>query len=103
MKYKDSSSVLRELLQEVYTELGSFENVPDLLFVYHYMYNGNSLNIRNECMHGRDYMNGSRLRFAFRLTLLAIYMIMYRIDVINTNITEEDDGEDEPIIDNSNV
>lgn len=103
MKYKDSSSVLRELLQEVYTELGSFENVPDLLFVYHYMYNGNSLNVRNECMHGRDYMNGSRLRFAFRLTLLAIYMIMYRIDVINTNITEEDDGEDEPIIDNSNV
>ena len=94
MKYKDSSSVLRELLQEVYKELGSFENVPDLLFVYHYMYNGNSLNVRNECMHGRDYMNGSRLRFAFRLTLLAIYMIMYRINVINTNISEEDEVED---------
>lgn len=94
MKYKDSSSVLRELLQEVYKELGSFENVPDLLFVYHYMYNGNSLNVRNECMHGRDYMKGSRLRFAFRLTLLAIYMIMYRIDVINTNITEEDEIKD---------
>ena len=91
MKYKDSSSVLRELLQGVYKELGSFENVPDLLFVYHYMYNGNSLNVRNECMHGRDYMNGSRLRFAFRLTLLAIYMIIYRIDVIKTNITEEDE------------
>lgn len=91
MKYKDSSSVLREMLQEVYKELGSFENVPDLLFVYHYMYNGNSLNVRNECMHGRDYMNGSRLRFAFRLTLLAIYMIIYRIDVINANISGEDE------------
>lgn len=94
MKYKDSSSVLRELLQEVHKELGSFENVPDLLFVYHYMYNGNSLNVRNECIHGRDYINGSRLRFAFRLTLLAIYMIMYRIDVINTNISEVDEMED---------
>lgn len=91
MKYKDSSSVLRELLQEVYKEIGSFENVPDLLFVYHFMYNGNSLNVRNECMHGRDYMNDSRRRFAFRLTLLAIYMIIYRINVINTNISEEDD------------
>lgn len=94
MKYKDSSSVLRELLQEVYEEVGSFENVPDLLFVYHYMYNGNSLNIRNECMHGRDYMHGGRLRFGFRLTLLAIYMIQYRIDVINMNTEQEEVLED---------
>ncbi len=92
MKYKDASSVLRELLQEVHKELGSFENVPDLLFVYHYMYNGNSLNVRNECMHGRDYISGSRVRFAFRLTLLAIYMILYRINVIKTNISEEDEA-----------
>ncbi len=93
MKYKDSSSVLRELLKEVYQEVGSFENVPDLLFVYHFMYNGNSLNIRNECIHGRDYLNGSRTRFAFRLTILAIYMMMYRIDGINANIPEEDEAE----------
>lgn len=94
MKYKDSSSVLRELLQEVYAELGSFENVPDLLFIYHFMYNGNSLNVRNKCLHGRDYMNGSNVKFAFRLTLLAIYMVMYRINVINTNNSEDDEGED---------
>lgn len=93
MTYKDSSSVLRELLQEVHKELGNFENVPDLLFVYHFMYNGNSLNVRNECLHGRDYMNGGRVRFAFRLTLLAIYMVMYRIDVINANMLEEEEAE----------
>ena len=103
MRFKDSSSVLRELLQEVYKELGSFENVPDLLFVYHYMYNGNSLNIRNECMHGRDYLSGSRLTFAFRLTLLAIYMILYRINVIKANLTETNEGEEETIVNNSNV
>ncbi len=92
MKYKDSSSVLREILQEVYKELGSFENVPDLLFVYHFMYNGNSLNIRNECLHGRAYISGKNVCFAFRLTLLAIYMVKYRIDAINENISDSCDN-----------
>lgn len=82
MQYKDPSSVLRELLQEIYSELKGFENVPDLLFVYNFMYNSNSLNIRNECMHGRDYLSGKRLKFAFKMTLLAIYMVIFRIKII---------------------
>ena len=86
MRYKDPSSVLREILEEIYQELGDFENVPDLLFVYHFMYNGNSINIRNECVHGRDYCEGYRLKFAFRVTLLALYMIIYRIRVIEKNM-----------------
>lgn len=85
MKFKDPSSILREILEDVYTELGSFENVSDLLFVYHFMYNGNSLNIRNECIHGRDYISGNRLKYAFKITLLALHMIMYRIIVIKEN------------------
>ena len=82
MQYKDPSSVLRELLQEIYSELKGFENVPDLLFVYNFMYNSNSLNIRNECMHGRDFLSGKRLKFAFKMTLLAIYMVIFRIKII---------------------
>lgn len=89
MKFKDSSSVLRGLLEDIYQELGSFENVPDLLFVYHFMYNGNSLNIRNECLHGRDYLSGNRLAFAFRVTLLALYMVVYRIKAIENNTENE--------------
>lgn len=85
MKYKDPSSVLRELLQEIYSDLNGFENVPDLLFVYNFMYNGNSLNIRNECIHGRDYLSGGGLKFAFRMTLLAIYMVIFRIKIIEEN------------------
>ena len=88
MKFKDPSSVLRELLEEIYKELGSFENVPDLLFVYHFMYNGNSLNIRNECVHGRDYLQGGQLRYAFKVTLLALYMILIRIKIIEDNIDD---------------
>ncbi len=86
MKYKDPSSVLRELLEDVYRELNSFENVPDLLFVYHFMYNGNSLNIRNECIHGRNFLEGNQLRYAFKVTLLALYMIIFRIEAIKENV-----------------
>ena len=88
MKYKDPSSVLREMLEEIYAELGSFENVPDFLFVYHFMYNGNSLNIRNECIHGRNYIEGNQLGYAFKVTLLSLYMIMFRIKVIEDNYDE---------------
>ncbi|MHB8130476.1 MAG: hypothetical protein ACYDEX_15910 [Mobilitalea sp.] len=89
MKFKDPSSVLREILTDVYEELHGFENVPDLLFVYHFMYNGNSMNVRNECIHGRDYTDGSRLRYAFKITLLSLYMIIYRISIIKHNKEQE--------------
>ena len=76
------------MLEEIYAELGSFENVPDFLFVYHFMYNGNSLNIRNECIHGRNYIEGNQLGYAFKVTLLSLYMIMFRIKVIEGNYDE---------------
>lgn len=85
MKFKDPSSILRELIENVYEELDGFESAPDLLFVYHFMYNSNSLNIRNECIHGRDYFEGYRLKLAFKVTILALYMIRYRINSILTN------------------
>ncbi len=90
MKFKDPCSVLCELLKMVYNELGSFENASDLLFVYHFMYNGNSMNIRNECIHGRDYLEGGQLRYAFKVTLLALHMINCRIKVIEENMDKEE-------------
>ena len=88
-KFKDSSSVLREIILDVKNELGSFENIPDLLFVYNCMYNGNSINVRNDCMHGREYLTGGQLRFAFRITLISLYMIIYRINSIIHNLNKE--------------
>ena len=55
---------------------------------YHFMYNGNSLNIRNECIHGRNYIEGNQLGYAFKVTLLALYMILFRIKVIEDNYDE---------------
>ena len=88
MQYNDPSSLLRELLKIIYDEQHSFENIPDLLYIYNIMYNGNSCNIRNECIHGRDYLYGERLRFAFRATLFSIYMVEFRIRTIKENISD---------------
>lgn len=92
MKFKDPSSILRELIENIYEELDGFESAPDLLFVYHFMYNSNSLNIRNECIHGRDYFEGYRLKFAFKVTMLALYMIRYRINLILDNSNSYNEG-----------
>ena len=40
MQYNDPSSLLRELLKIIYDEQHSFENIPDLLYIYNIMYNG---------------------------------------------------------------
>lgn len=85
MQSKDPSSILRLMLEKAYKETKGFEATPDLLFVYHYLYNGNSLNIRNECIHGRDYLFGESLVFAFKLTLSALYMLIRRLEIITSN------------------
>ena len=77
MQYNDPGSLLRELLIMIFTEQHSFENVPDMIFIYNIMYNGNSFNVRNECIHGRDYLSGDGLKVAFRETLFAIHMVNF--------------------------
>lgn len=89
IKYKDPSSILREIIKMVYEKFENLESVSDLLFVYHFMYNSNSLNIRNECIHGRDYIEGERLKLGFKITILSLYMIMYRIELIEKNVVEK--------------
>lgn len=88
MQCNDPSSLLRELLLQIYNEQKSFENVSDIMFVYNSMYNSNFLNIRNECIHGRDYLAGGKLRYAFRVTLLCVYMVMFRIDTIEEKVSD---------------
>ena len=88
MQYNDPSSLLRELLMMIFKEQQSFENVPDLIYVYNIMYNGNSCNVRNECIHGRDYLSGGSFKFAFKATLFAIHMIEFRIKTIKDNVSD---------------
>lgn len=85
MSFKDPSSLLREIIKEVFDISRSFDRIPDILFVYNVMFNTNSLNIRNELIHGRNYEEGDGLHFAFRATLISILMIQNRIDVLLNN------------------
>jgi len=88
MLYNDPSSLLKKILSSVYNEQKTFENVSDLLFVYNTMYNSNSFNVRNECLHGRMYLKGADLMFAFKATLLCLHMIEFRISTIKKNVSD---------------
>ena len=79
---KDASSVLTNILMEIYEETGDFERGADLFFIYQCMYNGNMFNIRNECAHGNKYLRRPELNFAFKVTLLSLSMILKRLDTI---------------------
>lgn len=89
MLANDPSSLLRELILLVYEQQKSVKNIPDLLFVYNMMYSGNSCNIRNECMHGRKYLSGDNLKFAFKITMFSLYMVIYRINTIKENSSKK--------------
>ena len=94
MKYKDPSTLLRIMLKDAYEITDSFERVSDLLFVYNFMYNGTSFNIRNELVHGREYIEEGGLKFAFKTTLLSIYMIDFRIRCIHEQLQAYKDVEE---------
>ena len=87
MKYKDPSSILTTILSGVYNEIKDFGPVNDIFFVYNVLFNSNSLNLRNEFIHGRRYIEKYNLNFAFKLVLISIYLIQKRIDIIIQNET----------------
>lgn len=83
IKFKDSSSILRQILETKFKEYQTFEHNKDLLFVYHYLYNSHSLNIRNECVHGRNYLSGDSLVLAFKITLSSLYLLINHLDKLS--------------------
>lgn len=88
LKFKDPSSILREFMTIVYDRTGSLDAIADLVFVYHAMYNKDCLNIRNDSIHGRGYLNEMDINWAFKITLISTYIIMRRIEII-VNRTNE--------------
>lgn len=85
MQYNDPSSILREIIISTCKGINGFDPVTDLYFVYNCMYNSSSLNVRNECIHGRGYETQNGLHFALRITLISILMIEQRIQIIHQN------------------
>ena len=89
LKFKDPSSVLREFMSIVYDRTGSLDAIADLVFVYHAMYNKDCLNIRNDSIHGRRYLNEMDINWAFKITLISTYIIMRRIEIIVNRTNEK--------------
>ena len=85
MQYNDPSSVLREIIIDSCEGLHGFDPVADLYFIYNCMYNTNSLNIRNEVIHGRGYLSQNGLHYALRITMICILMVEQRLQIIFTN------------------
>ena len=71
---KDSSTILLSIIRKKYKENNNFENMGIYLYLYNYLYNINSLNIRNELIHARQFLdNEGQMNFAFRALIIGIF------------------------------
>lgn len=85
-RLKEPDTVLRSIISAVYEMDGSLAIVADLFFVHFCMFSENGLNIRNDCIHGNGYFKESEILFAFKLTLISLYIIGARYDTIIENL-----------------
>ena len=84
-RLKEPDVILNMVLKQIQEMGGSFADAPDLFFIHFCMFGENGLNIRNACIHGNDYLSNERMQFAFKVTLISLYMIGWRIDMILRN------------------
>ena len=71
---KDSSTILSAIIKNEYKKNNNFQNIEVYIFLYNYLYNVNSLNLRNELIHARKYIENDNERvFAFKVLIISIY------------------------------
>lgn len=85
-RLKEPDYILYDIIKAVYDETKSLLNIADLFFIHFCMFAENGCNIRNECVHGKNFSKGSELSFAFKLTLISLYMVGYRCQAVLENI-----------------
>lgn len=94
-RLREVSGVLAEIVSELKTITGTIQGCNDFLFVYYVMYSPNGFNIRNDCIHGRQYQGSSGVVDAFRLTVICTYMMLKRWIALLSIAAEQDDGPDQ--------
>ena len=82
-KLKSPTSILTEIIKNIYEMTGSLINAADFFFIHFCMYGENGLNIRNECVHGKNYLKSNEITIAFKITLLCIHMIDNRFKMFS--------------------
>lgn len=85
VKYNDPSSLLMKIICYIYEDKKDLISAQGFVFVYLVMYDSNFLNIRNELIHGRRFLEKTELEFAFRCTMLSINIIDYYLANHNKN------------------
>lgn len=71
---KDSSTILLAIIKKKIKKNNSFQGLEVYMYLYNYLYNVNSLNIRNELIHAREYLdNENQMKFAFRVLIIGIF------------------------------
>lgn len=76
---KDVSAVLTGMIEKLRNLTETIQGNSEFLFVYYAMYSHNGFNIRNDCIHGRQYQDPSSVAFAYRLTVMCTYMMLKRL------------------------
>lgn len=96
-RLKEPHSIINIILDEVSTLTGSISGAADLFFIHFCMFGENGLNIRNDCIHGNGYQNKEQLSFAFKVTLICLYLVGCRCQSIIENM-EDSPNEVETVV-----
>ena len=79
---------------EAFVNLRELSKDAEFLFVYLVMYSSNGYNIRNDCIHGRQYQGSADVAFAYRLTVICTYMMLKRLQGLEAIVENEVNSED---------
>ncbi len=93
-KLREVSGVLADLIGSVRELTGTIQGCGEFLFVYLVMYSSNGYNIRNDCIHGRQYQGSADVAFAYRLTVICTYMMLKRLQGLEAIVENEVNSED---------
>lgn len=89
IRLKDAPSILSDLIGEVRELTGTIQGCNEFLFVYYVMYSENGFNIRNDCIHGRQYQDKGGVARGFKLAVICTYMMMKHLIDIETTSNED--------------
>lgn len=71
---KDSSTILQNIIKNKYKINKNFNGSEVYLFLYNNLYNVNCLNLRNEIIHSRQFIdNPNQIKYAFKIMVLSIF------------------------------
>ncbi len=101
-RLKEPDIILNMILKQIQEMGGTIGDAPDLFFIHFCMFGENGLNIRNACIHGNDYLSSERMTFAFKITLISLYMIGWRIEIILRNLQSTQTQTESDCPDNNN-